>query len=322
MHLDLDLSYFHATGFGPLVAWWCRDHLFIGWPDDLSTLALAACLHDVEGSLETRASNLFSGGSAWRLVDFLTELGLVETALPGTCFPDELETRHSHLRAVELLKRFRTAVVLQFHSRMYDITEARAKAAAMAMHIDRMAALRTGQETLDIEQETSETLVLVAGEGAVPVPDADLLTLRQQALDAAAAATPEVQELLLLKILNLPTAQQRVISGDPGALNLHQPSGPTVTPTRYGEAGITDHCHWQWHGDDRYERRLWELRWSGGPPVPYTTASHSIQGTNAWYFVLKCQICGCGVMAVTAAGTGHRWWTCDMGGAEGLVNCI
>ena len=44
----------------------------------------------------------------------------------------------------------------------------------------------------------------------------------------------------------------------------------------------------------------------GGPPVPYTTASHSIQGTNAWYFVLKCQICGCGVMAVTAAGTGHR----------------
>ena len=109
-------------------------------------------------------------------------------------------------------------------------------AAAMATHIDRMAALRTGQET-------SETLVLVAGEGAVPVPDADLLTLRQQALDAAAAATPEVQELLLLKILNLPTAQQRVISGDPGALNLHQPSGPTVTPTRYGEAGITDHCH-------------------------------------------------------------------------------
>ena len=126
---------------------------------------------------------------------------------------------------------------------MYDITEARAKAAAMATHIDRMAALRTGQETLDIEQETSETLVLVAGEGAVPVPDADLLTLRQQALDAAAAATPEVQELLLLKILNLPTAQQRVISGDPGALNLHQPSGPTVTLTRHGEAGITDHCH-------------------------------------------------------------------------------
>ena len=100
-------------------------------------------------------------------------------------------------------------VVLQFHSRMYDIAVARAKAAAMATHIDRMAASH-------IEQETPETLVLVEG----AVPDADLLTLRQQALDAA----PEVRGLLL-KILNLPTAQQMVISG---ALNLHQ---PTVTPT-------------------------------------------------------------------------------------------
>ena len=141
---------------------------------------------------------------------------------------------------------------------------ARAKGIAV-MHLDEMDVARVQNQalraelqtlrgeqqrqtqTLDTEQETSaspsEVMVLVAreGEGAVPVLDSELLTLRQQALDAAAAA-PEVRELLL-KILNLPTAQQRVISGDPGALNLHQPSGPTVTPTRHGEAGITDHCH-------------------------------------------------------------------------------
>ena len=124
----------------------------------------------------------------------------------------------------------------QRQTQTLDTEQETSASASEALRAEQQALRAEQTQTLDTEQETSpsEALVLVAreGEGAVPVLDSELLTLRQQALDAAAAA-PEVRELLL-KILNLPTAQQMVISG---ALNLHQPSqpsgpsGPTVTPT-------------------------------------------------------------------------------------------
>ena len=43
--MHLKLRYFHATGFYP----WCRDHMFIGWQDDLRNLA--ARLHVVVACL-------------------------------------------------------------------------------------------------------------------------------------------------------------------------------------------------------------------------------------------------------------------------------
>ena len=130
------------------------------------------------------------------------------------------------------------------------------------------------------------------------VPDLELLTLRQQALDAVAAA-PEVRGLLL-NILNLPTAQQMVISG---ALNLHHQ--PTVTPTPWTPTrghGVEE------EEEEEEEEELCRIAMDGGcenydngPHIPYTTEKE-ITGTKAWFYVLKCQICG--VMAVTAAGAG------------------
>ena len=179
----------------------------------------------------------------------------------------------------------------QRQTQTLDTEQETSASASEALRAEQQALRAEQTQTLDTEQETSpsEAMVLVAreGEGAVPVLDSKLLTLRHQALDAAAAA-PEVRELLL-KILNLPTAQQMVISG---ALNLHQPSqpsgpsGPTVTPTDGDpeQIAVTGGC-------EDY----------GGPPVKWTTAKE-IPGTNSWYYVLRCQVCG--VMAVTAAGTG------------------
>ena len=107
-------------------------------------------------------------------------------------------------------------------------------------------------------------------EGAVP--DTDLLTLQQQALDAVAAAL-EVRGLLL-KILNLPKAQQMVISG---ALNLHQ---PTVTPTLWTPT--------RRHGvEEEEEEELCRIAMDGGcenyngPHIPFTI-SHEITGTESW----------------------------------------
>ena len=181
------------------------------------------------------------------------------------------------------------AVPLRFFTNMGEAT---AKAADVTQEIEqnRMAAAAASSHTQEtVTSETETQLVMVEG----AVPDLDLLTLQQQALDAVAAA-PEVQGLLL-KILNLPKAQQMVISG---ALNLHQ---PTVTPTPWTPT--------RGHGvEEEEEDRLCRIATDGGcenyngPPILHTK-SHDIQGTKAWYYVLKCQRCG--VMAVTEAGAGN-----------------
>jgi hypothetical protein len=174
--------------------------------------------------------------------------------------------------------------------RMYtNMGEATAKAADVVQEIEqnRMAAAASSHTQETVTSETETQLVMVEG----AVPDLDLLTLQQQALDAVAAA-PEVRGLLL-KILNLPKAQQMVISS---ALNLHQ---PTVTPTPWTPT--------RGHGVEEEGEELCRIAMDGGcenyngPHIEFTT-EHEITGTKAWFYVLKCQRCG--VMAVTAAGVG------------------
>ena len=198
------------------------------------------------------------------------------------------EMQQNRMAAAASSHTHNQAVPLRFFTNMGEAT---AKAAAVAQEIEqnRMAAAassHTHEETVTSETETQ----LVMVEGAVP--DLDLLTLQQQALDAVVAA-PEVRGLLL-KILNLPKAQQMVISG---ALNLHQ---PTVTPTPWTPT--------RGHGVEEEGEKLCRIAMDGGcenyngPPIPHTK-SHEITGTKAWYYVLKCQICA--VMAVTEAGAGN-----------------
>ena len=130
---------------------------------------------------------------------------------------------------------------------MRPFEEATAKCAAFLQEIEqnRMAAAPASSHTQEtVTSETETQLVMVEG----AVPDLDLLTLRQQALDAVAAA-PEVRGLLL-KLLNLPKAQQMVISG---ALNLHQ---PTVTPTPWTPT--------RGHGVEEEEDRLCRIATDGG----------------------------------------------------------
>ena len=86
------------------------------------------------------------------------------------------------------------AVPLRFFTNMGEAT---AKAADVVQEIEqnRMAAAASSHTQETVTSETETQLVMVEG----AVPDLDLLTLQQQALDAVAAA-PEVRGLLL-KIL-------------------------------------------------------------------------------------------------------------------------
>ena len=72
--------------------------------------------------------------------------------------------------------------------------------------------------------------------------------------------------------------------------------------------------HWRWHRADRRDRRLWRLRWS-------TRYVDNRQGNPRNKLMVLCLE----MPSMRSHGgdcSWHRWWTCDMGGAEGLVNPI
>ena len=89
------------------------------------------------------------------------------------------------------------------------------------------------------------------------------------------------------------------------------------TPTRYGEAGIIRIA--MNGGLEKYSGPL--------PPNFQYTTWYDVEGTNSWYCLLKCQICGC--MAVTRAGTGNgpaKWaqgkgWSTPPNGARKWERC-